>query len=139
MTELVRDVMTADPVSLTRDASATEAARQMRDHDTGAILVVDGDDLAGIVTDRDIIVRAVAEGSSPDDCRIGDICTPDPEVLAPDQPVEEAIRILRDRKVRRVPVVENGTPAGIVSIGDLALLRDRDSALADISAAPANN
>ena len=139
MTELVRDVMTPDPVSLPPDASATEAARQMRDHDTGAILVVDGDDLAGIVTDRDIAVRAVAEGADPDDCRIGDICTPDPEALAPDQPVEEAIRILRDRKVRRVPVVENGTPAGIVSIGDLALVRDRDSALADISAAPANN
>ena len=84
MAQLVRDVMTSDLVSLPRDASATEAARQMRDHDTGAILVVgDRDDLAGILTDRDTVVRAVAEGIDPDDCRIGDICTPDPEALSP--------------------------------------------------------
>lgn len=140
MAQLVRDVMTTDPVSLPRDSSATEAARQMRDHDTGAILVVgDGDDLAGILTDRDTVVRAVAEGIDPDNCRIGDICTPDPKALSPDHPVEDAIRILREHKVRRVPVIEEGRPVGIVSIGDLALARDRESALADISAAPANN
>jgi CBS domain-containing protein len=131
--------MTPDPVSLGPDGTATEAATQMRDQDTGAILVVEGDDLTGIVTDRDIVVRAVAEGIDPDDCRIGDICTRDPESLSPDQPVEEAIRILRDSKVRRVPVVEDGRPVGVLSIGDLAIERDTDSALADISSAPANN
>jgi CBS domain-containing protein len=139
MAQQVRDVMTAGPVSLPPDASATEAARQMRDHDTGAILVVEGQDLLGIVTDRDIVVRAVAEGIAPDDCRIGDICSRDPVTLSPDQPVEEAIQVLRDHKVRRIPVVEDSRPVGIVSIGDLALARDRESALADISAAPANN
>ena len=139
MAQQVRDVMTADPVSLPPDAPATEAARQMRDHDTGAILVVEGEDLLGIVTDRDIVVRAVAEGIAADDCRIGDMCSRDPVTLSPGQAVEEAIQVLRDHKVRRIPVVEDSRPVGIVSIGDLALARDRESALADISAAPANN
>jgi signal-transduction protein with cAMP-binding, CBS, and nucleotidyltransferase domain len=139
MAQLVREVMTPDPVSLTPHTPAIDAAREMRDRDTGAILVVDGDSLTGIVTDRDIVVRAVAEGMDPEDCRVGDICTSDPDSLSPDQPVEEAIRILRQSKVRRVPVVEDGQPVGIVSIGDLAIERDTDSALADISSAPANN
>jgi CBS domain-containing protein len=139
MAQQVKEVMTPNPVSLPPDASATEAARQMRDHDTGAILVAEGDELRGIVTDRDIVVRADAEGIDSDKCRIGDICTANPVTLSPSQPVEEAISILREHKVRRIPVVENGTPVGIVSIGDLALERDRESALADISAAPANN
>src|SRR3954470_21402704 len=70
MAQVVRDVMTSDPVSLAPDASATEAGRLMRDQDTGAILVADGE-LRGIVTDRDIVVRAVAEGADPAKCRIG--------------------------------------------------------------------
>jgi CBS domain-containing protein len=139
MAQQVRDVMTPDPVSLPPDAPATEAAREMRDHDTGALLIAEGADLRGILTDRDIVVRAVADGVDPGDCRVGDICTKDPVALSPGQPVEEAIHILREHKVRRIPVVEDGTPVGIVSIGDLALARDRESALADISAAPANN
>jgi CBS domain-containing protein len=139
MAQFVKEVMTPDPVSLAPDATAAEAARQMRDNDTGAILIADGGTLQGIVTDRDIVVRAVAEGNDPDSCRVGDICSGNPVTLSPDQPIEDAISILREHKVRRIPVVEGGTPAGIVSIGDLALSRDRESALADISAAPANN
>lgn len=139
MTQRVGEVMTSDPVSLPSEASAREAARHMRDDDTGAILVVDGDNLRGIVTDRDIVVRAVAEGVDPDECRIGDISTANPTTLTPDQPVEEAIRIMREHAVRRIPVVGNGSPVGILSIGDLAIERDEHSALADISAASANN
>jgi CBS domain-containing protein len=139
MAQVVRDVMTANPVSLERDATAAEAARQMRDNDTGAILVSDGENLHGLVTDRDIVVRAVADGKSPDQCRIGDICTPNVQAVSPDQPLEDAIRVVREHDVRRVPVVENGAPVGILSIGDLAIERDEDSALADISSAPANN
>ena len=139
MAQLVREVMTPDPVSLGGDATAREAARRMRDDDTGAILVVDGDNLRGIVTDRDIAVRAVAEGTDPDECRIGDICTSNVETVSPTQPVEEAIRIMREQAVRRIPVVESGTTVGILSIGDLAMERDEHSALAEISAAEANN
>ena len=139
MAQRVREVMTVNPASLPGDATAREAARQMRDNDTGAMLVVDGNDLRGIVTDRDIVVRAVAEGIDPDECRVGDICTAGVTTVSPDQPVEEAIRIVREQAVRRVPVVENGTPVGVLSIGDLAIERDENSALAEISAAPANN
>jgi CBS domain-containing protein len=84
-------------------------------------------------------VRAVADGIDPDECRVGDICSGGVTAVTPDQPVEEAIRIVREQAVRRVPVVENGTPVGILSIGDLAIERDEHSALAEISAAPANN
>ena len=139
MAQFVKDVMTPNPVSLPSDASATDAARQMQGNDTGAILIAEGDTLRGIVTDRDIVVRAVAEGQNPDDCRIGDIGTTDPVTVSADQSVEEAISILREHKVRRIPVVDGSKPVGIVSIGDLALERDRESALADISGAPANN
>ena len=139
MAQLVRDVMTSDPVSLARDATALDAARQMRENDTGAILVSDGKDLQGIVTDRDIVLRSVAEGVDPAECRIGDICSSDVQAVAPDQPVEEAIRVMREHDIRRIPVVENGAPAGILSLGDVAIARDSQSVLADISAAPANN
>ena len=138
MAQLVKDVMTANPVTVTSDASAADAAAQMRDSDTGAILVVDGKELRGIVTDRDIVVRAVAEGRDPSATKVADISSSDVQALEPDQPVTEAIEIMRERAVRRVPVVDGGKPVGIVSIGDLALERDRESALADISAAPAN-
>src|SRR5215208_1243392 len=97
MAQRVREVMTANPASLPGDATAREAARQMRDNDTGAMLVVDGNDLRGIVTDRDIVVRAVAEGIDPDECRVGDICTAGVTTVSPDQPVEEAIRIVREQ------------------------------------------
>ena len=139
MAQQVREVMTSNPASLPPDATATEAAKQMRDQDTGAILVTEGEQLRGILTDRDIVVRDIAEGIDPDDCKIGDICTTDPQTLSPDQAVDEAIRVMRDSAVRRIPVVDEGIPVGILSIGDLALERDQDSALADISAAPANN
>jgi CBS domain-containing protein len=138
MAQQVREVMTSNPVSLPPDATATEAAKQMRDNDTGAILVTEGEKLRGILTDRDIVVRDVAEGVDPDECKISDICSTDPQTLSPDQAVEEAIRMMRDNAVRRIPVVEDGIPVGILSIGDLALERDKESALADISAAPAN-
>jgi CBS domain-containing protein len=131
--------MTPNPIVVSIDEPIVDAARKMRDADIGDVVVVDGGRVRGILTDRDIVVRAVAEGNDPDSCRVGDICSGNPVTLSPDQPIEDAISILREHKVRRIPVVDGGTPAGIVSIGDLALSRDRESALADISAAPANN
>jgi CBS domain-containing protein len=96
---------------------------------------VDGDRLTGIVTDRDIVVRAIADDRSPGETTLGDLATGDVTSLSPEDSVEDAIRIMRDRAVRRIPVVENDRPVGIVSIGDLAVERDPDSALADISVA----
>jgi CBS domain-containing protein len=138
MGQAIREVMTSDPVTVTADASAVEAARRMREADTGAMLVTEGDELRGLLTDRDIVVRAVADGRNPADVEVREICSAEVEALGPDDDVDQAIQLMRDRHVRRVPVVEGGRPVGIVSIGDLAIERDKHSALADISAAPGN-
>jgi CBS domain-containing protein len=135
MAQPIREVITKDVVSLPSDASIMDAARTMRDRDIGDVLVVEGDRLKGIVTDRDIVIRAIADGLSSTATTLGDLATEDVTVLSPDDSVEDAIRIMRDSAVRRVPVVEDGRPVGILSIGDVALERDPDSALADISAA----
>jgi CBS domain-containing protein len=138
MAQSIRDVMTANPVTVDSHDPATKAASAMKDSDTGAILVTENGGICGIVTDRDIVVRAVAEGRNPADTEVAEICSAQPETLSPDQSVEDAIRIMREKHVRRVPVVDGSSPVGIVSIGDLALERDKDSALAEISAAAPN-
>ena|SRR3712207_3425357 len=139
MARLIRDVMTKDPRTVDAGATAREAAELMRRHDVGAVLVTSGDTLAGILTDRDIVVRAVAEGRDPGAVPVSEILTGQPETVSPDDPVEEAIRDMRSRGIRRVPVVEGGRPVGILSLGDLAVERDTDSALAEISAQDPNN
>jgi CBS domain-containing protein len=140
MTQAIREVMTKNPVTLGATESAAKAATAMKEADTGAIVVTeDGGAIRGIVTDRDIVVRAVAEGRDPDSVQVGEICSGEVTTLRPDQPVEEAIRVMRDKSVRRIPVTEDATVVGIVSIGDLAIERDEDSALAEISAAPGND
>jgi CBS domain-containing protein len=123
------------------DARSTlqAAAQMMRDEDIGDVIVIDDDQLCGIVTDRDIAVRAVADGKDPTETRLGHICSRDLVTIAPNDPAEHAVELMRKNAMRRMPVVESGRPVGIVSLGDLALDRDRNSALADISAAPANN
>jgi CBS domain-containing protein len=138
MAQAVRDVMTKNPVTVSESDSAAKAASAMKQADTGAIVVTDSGNIRGLVTDRDIVVRAVAEGKNPADVKVSEIYSSDLETVEPDQPVEEAIRLMREKHIRRVPVVEGSTPVGIVSIGDLALERDEQSALAEISAAPPN-
>jgi CBS domain-containing protein len=139
MAQSIREVMTADPRTVEPNDSVVDAARQMRDGDVGDVLVTENGGLAGILTDRDIAVRVVAEGRDPQSTKVGDVCTRDPVTLTVDQTVEDAIRIVREHDVRRIPVVQDGRPAGVVSIGDLAIERDPASVLADISSEPANN
>jgi CBS domain-containing protein len=139
MGQSIRDVMTADPHTVAADATLQDAAREMRGDDIGAVLVEDDGSVTGILTDRDIVVRAIAEGRDPSSTKVGDVASRDVKTLSPDSSVEDAIKIVREQHVRRIPVVQDGRPAGIVSIGDLALERDEDSALADISQAPSNN
>lgn len=134
----VREVMTANPVVVPKDASVLEAARLMRDRGIGDVIVIDGDEAEGIVTDRDIVVRAVAEGSDPGRVRVDEVLSGELAAVAPDDPVERAIALMREKAIRRIPVVEGGKPVGVVSIGDLAIERDADSALADISEEPPN-
>lgn len=132
----IREVMTPMPVSLSPDSSVREAARAMRDEGIGDVLVMDGERLVGVVTDRDLVIRCMAETVDLDRITIDQACSHDPYTLSPDSPVNEAVKLMREKAVRRVPVVENGHAVGIVSLGDLAQERDPTSVLADISAAP---
>jgi CBS domain-containing protein len=133
----VKDVMTENPESVEPDASIEDAAKKMKEADTGALLVVDGDDLKGIVTDRDIVVNAVAEGNT--DAKVEDVASSDTTTIEPDAGIEDAIKLMRENKVRRLPVVDDDEPVGIVSLGDLAIEADNDSVLKEISGASANN
>ncbi|MEV6957890.1 CBS domain-containing protein [Streptomyces sp. NPDC051207] len=135
MAELVRDVMTPGVVAVRPDASVVEAALLMRTQNIGDVVVADGQRVVGMLTDRDITVRAVAGGSDPQTVSAHAVCTPDPLVVAPDDPVSTAVALMREHAVRRLPVVEDGMPVGMVSLGDLAESEDPDSALADISRA----
>ena len=133
----VRDVMTAEPIVLQQDQSVADAAQAMRDSAVGAVLVVDGDRLCGLVTDRDIVVRAVAEGRPPGS-PVGQVVSPDLIAVSADDEADEAARVMQAHAIRRLPVMDHGRIVGIVSIGDLAVSRGEDSALADISAAEPN-
>jgi CBS domain-containing protein len=139
MGQSIREVMTADPRTVPSDATLQDAAREMKGGEIGAVLVEDNGSVAGILTDRDIVVRAIAEGRDPSSTKVSDVATRDVKTLTPDSSVEDAIKIVREQNVRRIPVVQDGRPAGIVSIGDLAIERDSGSALADISSEPPNN
>jgi CBS domain-containing protein len=139
MARFVREIMTSDPRTLERGAALTEAARIMKEDDVGAVIVTDGDSVFGLITDRDIVVRALAEGKSAEDTKVGDVASTDITALEPDDSIDDAIRQMRSQHIRRIPVVEDGKAKGILSIGDLALERDQESALAEISAAAGNN
>jgi CBS domain-containing protein len=134
----VEEVMTQPPTAVAIDATLRAAARTMRDLDIGDVVVVEDGRPVGIVTDRDIVVRGLALGLDAETTGIGDICSRDLATLSPKDSVDDAERLMREKSLRRVPVVEKGTLTGVVSIGDLARVRDPDSALAEISAAPPN-
>ncbi|MBR8638760.1 CBS domain-containing protein [Streptomyces tuirus] len=133
--ELVKDVMTPGVVAVRPDASLVEAAQLMRTQNIGDVVVAEGQDVIGVLTDRDIAVRAVADGADPMTVSAGTVCTPDPVTVSPEDRVTTAVRLMREHAVRRLPVVENGLPVGIVSLGDVAEAEDPASALADISRA----
>lgn len=135
----MRDVMSPAPVCMDPGESVSAAARAMREHGIGTVLVLADGRLSGLVTDRDITVRVLAENRDPRTTRIGDICSSEPAVLGPDDDVAAAARLVRERAVRRIPVIEGETPVGVVSIGDLALEKDASSVLSRVSAAPPNS
>ena len=129
----VRDVMTPGPIGVDYDQSVGEAARAMRDWGVGAILVVSNGSLYGLVTDRDLVVRAVAEGRGADE-PVGPLSSGNLIGVDADADVHEAMRLMRQHGVRRLPVLENGQVAGIVSLGDLAMQDEPDLAFAQLSA-----
>ena len=140
MSEKIRDVMTRDPATCRTDDTASDAARAMRDGDFGAVVVVspESEEVRGIVTDRDIVVRCVAEGGDTRQAKVGDVCTSNLTTVPADATLQDAARIMRDQALRRLPVVDRGKPVGIVSLGDLAVEADPSSALGGISAASPN-
>ncbi|MFJ4621798.1 CBS domain-containing protein [Streptomyces sp. NPDC088812] len=138
MTQHVRDIMTAEPVTVEPQASVSAVARIMRDENIGVVLVTDDDELRGLVSDRDLVVRALAEGGDLEQMTVVTACSEDLVTVSPDEDLDHAVEMMREHAVRRVPVVEDGRPVGIVSLGDLAVERDPDSALGDISVARPN-
>jgi len=139
MNDNIQDVMTDSPCAVNLTASIAAAARAMRENDIGDIIVLDGDRLYGILTDRDIVVRGLAEDKDPGTTAVGEICSREITTVRPTDSVGSAVRLMRERALRRLPVVDaGGIVVGIVSLGDLAVERDPRSALADISAAPPN-
>ena len=137
MTRRIRDVMSSDTASVEPMTSVARAARLTRERDIGDVLVAYDCDLFGLLTDRDIVLRAVAEGHDPEAMTVGSLCTRPPLVtLTPEDTTEHAVELMRQYAVRRLPVVERGgCPVGVVSLGDLAAVEDPHSALADISRA----
>jgi CBS domain-containing protein len=139
MAKNVGDLMTRDPIVLDSTATPTDAACAMKERDVGDVLVSQNGRLLGIVTDRDLVLRCLAEEVDASLVRLESVCSTELATLEPGDSIEDAIRLMEEHAVRRVPVVENGAAVGILSLGDLALARDPRSALALISSAEPNN
>ena len=116
----VSDLMTSDPSTVGPDDPCARAATLMKEEDCGAIPVVKGNKLVGIVTDRDIAIRAVAEGRDPKTLKVSDIMSADPITVTPDTDADEAARTMAEFQVRRLPVVDDGRLLGIVVTAQLA-------------------
>src|ERR1700691_4503765 len=125
----MRDIMSPAPICMASGESVSAAAKAMKEHGIGTVLVLSDGRLSGLVTDRDITVRVLAEDRDPLTTRVGDICSGELAVLSPDDDVEQAGRLVRERAIRRIPIMEDDPPVGVVSIGDLALEQDERSAL----------
>lgn len=134
----LRDVMSTDVAAIGVSATIEDAARIMRDRDIGDVVVTSNGSVTGIVTDRDIIVRALADGLGPT-TTVASIFSENVQTLEADDPVARATELMREQHIRRIPVMDSGTLVGIVSLGDLAAEQDPDSVLGDISTAPPNN
>jgi CBS domain-containing protein len=136
----VTGVMSTTVETVPSDTGLVEATQRMSRADIGDVLVVDaGGALLGIVTDRDIAIRVVAEGQDPRNIRVGDVMSPTVSVGS-NATVEEAMEVMRRHDIRRIPVVDTtGRPIGVISLGDLSTSRKARGVLADISAAPPNN
>jgi CBS domain-containing protein len=138
MSQHVREIMTADPVTVTEQTPLTEVARLMRQRDIGDVFVTEADHVRGLVTDRDLVVRAMAEHRDPDTTPVQEVCSAELITCSPQDNIDQAVQLMREHALRRLPVVENDHLVGAVSLGDLAVERDPQSALADISAAEPN-
>lgn len=122
----IRDVMTSNPTTCTPTATVIDAAKVMAREDVGPVPVVEGDRLVGLVTDRDIIVRAVAEGRDVKSTKVADIASKDLVTVTPDEQLDRALKLMSQHQVRRIPVVEGERVVGIVSQADVARAADEE-------------
>jgi CBS domain-containing protein len=120
MTRKMRDIMSSAPVCMASTDTVSAVAKAMKEHGVGTALVLADGQLSGLVTDRDIAVRVLAENRDPATTLAGEICTSEVALLGPDDSVEQAERLVRERAIRRIPVFSDGIPVGVVSTGDLA-------------------
>ena len=138
MAILVRHAMTAAPQTISAHMNANDAAGMMRTEDVGVLPVVEGERLLGVITDRDLVLRVLAERRNPMEVRVGDIATTSPVTITPDMRLSEARELMEQHKVRRLPVTKGETLVGIISLGDVAWAdastREVGEALREISA-----
>jgi CBS domain-containing protein len=133
----VKDIMSKEIACLNSEDSIQKAAEMMKEHDIGSIPVCNQNKIIGIVTDRDITLRTVATAQNPTQQKVGDIMTSNPVVGRPEMDVDDAVSIMSHRQIRRLPIVENDSLVGIVSLGDISvepmLQHDAETALNNIS------
>jgi CBS domain-containing protein len=120
MADSVRNTMTENPRTVSPDLPVAESARLMRSEDIGSLPVLENERLVGVVTDRDIVTRLVAEGKDAETTSVGGILSGDPVTLTPDQDLDEALRLMARHQVRRLPVVEDGRLVGVLAQADVA-------------------
>ncbi len=138
MTMLVSDAMTRGPVTMRHDAKVREAARRMRKASIGDVIVMRDEKAYGILTDRDIVLRCIAEAGEPTEMRIGDICSTNLLTVHANESLAHAEEIMRRRAVRRLVVEADGFPVGILTLADVERRMHPESAMADIAEAPPN-
>ena len=140
MPQKIREIMTPNPVMLNVNASLCDAARKMRECDIGSVLVTDASErLCGIVTDRDLVVRALADGKDPQRTTLQEVCSEAITELTPEDTVDNAIKLMARKHIRRIPVMDGTRAVGMLSLGDLARDRDPESVLANISDSTPNH
>jgi CBS domain-containing protein len=135
----VADVMTKNPVAMSADSSVLEAARAMSDFRIGSVVVMENDKPRGIVTDRDITVKAVATGSDPATTTLAEICSRDLAAVRSDQSVDDAIKVMKSHDIKRVVVMTDSKLEGIVSLADLTSRGMGEDVQDDLSKAEPNN
>ena len=122
----IRDLMTSNPATAEPSTTVVDAARIMASEDVGPVPIVEGGRLTGIVTDRDLVVRVLAESKDPNSTTVGEIASSDLTTVSPDTDLHEALDLMSASKVRRLPVVEGGQLVGIVAQADIARAADEE-------------
>ncbi|KUO14993.1 CBS domain-containing protein [Streptomyces dysideae] len=138
MAQRVAEIMTPDPVTVSEKTPVAEVARLMREKNIGDVIITEAEHVRGLVTDRDLVVRAIAEHRDPDSTTVGEVCSSDLVTCSPQDRIDQAVQLMREHTLRRLPVVEGDRVVGALSLGDLAVERDPRSVLSDISAAEPN-